>query len=447
MNALVNEQKFDQKLDIGKFANNKEVPAILDGNKFFQRHACIIGSTGSGKSWTVASILEKINRLKYSNAIVFDLHGEYNELSYAKHIKISADNEGLKIPLWFFNYEEIHSLFIESSEGTSANQRAVVVDYLLKSKKEYLNKSLSNVSEDIVTADTQIPFSAIELNKYLNFKNTEEIDTGDTYKTGDKKGMVKKKQGANYDKLTNLITRLQSKIDDKKYAFVFDESGTNSHEYLNTFAHMVLDNCDSNIKIIDLSEIPADILPIIIGIVTRMIYDIQFWMTPQKDEVRHPLVFVCDEAHIYMPNDSSKLKAVEKKSLDIFEKIAKEGRKYGVGLLIVSQRLSDLNSTIISQCNNIISLKITNDRDKSTVNNMLPDSMSGIVEMLPNLDKGECIVVGDAIMLLSKIILDKPAEKPKSATIDFWDKWDKNEHTVFDIDTAIENMIKQSRNI
>ena len=206
-----------------------------------------------------------------------------------------------------------------------------------------------------------------------------------------------------------------------------------------------MDNSRFRIKVIDLSEVPSDMLAIIIGIVTRLIYDIQFWMSPTVHEVRHPLVLVCDEAHIYMSNDMSKMKAVEKKSLEIFERIAKEGRKYGIGLLIVSQRPAELNTTIMSQCNNIVSLKVTNDRDKSAVAAMLTDSFVGIVDMLPNLDVGECVVVGDAIMLPSKIILNKPKEEPRSATIDFWDRWTDGLGTVFDIDAAALNLIKQSR--
>lgn len=445
MNALGDSGESDKKLNIGSFAINRNVPAILNGNKFFQRHACIVGSTGSGKSWTTAGMLEKINQLEFSNTILFDLHGEYNELSYAKHIKICSEDGGLKMPLWFFNYEEIHSLFIESSEGSSANQRAVVIDYILNAKKKYLSTNMAGLDKNIVTADIPIPFSVSKLYKFLNDKNVEEIETGEKYKSGDKQGQPKTRQGNYYGKLTNLINRLQSKIDDKKYAFVFDEQGTGNHEYLNRFADSIMGFNEKNIKVIDLSEIPSDILPIIIGTLTRLIYDIQFWMTPKKDQVRHPLVFICDEAHKYMPNDSSKLKAVEKKSLEIFEKIAKEGRKYGIGLLVVSQRPSELNTTIFSQCNNILSLKITNDRDKNAVSNMLTDSLSGLTDMLPNLDKGECIVVGDSIMLPSKIILDIPEEEPKSSTIEFWDKWQDKNKTVFDIESSIENLIKQNR--
>lgn len=445
MNAVSSRKTDGRSLEIGHFASNRDVIAVLDGNRFFQRHACIVGSTGSGKSYTVAGILEKADMLPHANVIVFDLHGEYNELSYADQIKISDEKGGLHIPLWFFNYEEIHSLFVESSEGTSTNQRAAVIKYILQEKKEYIAGKMKHVTEEVVTADTPVPFSAKGLIDYLEKQNSSEIETDEVFKSGDKKGQAKTKRGQYYDKLTNLITRLRTKMDDKKYGFVFNEKDTAEVDYLNQFAERIMGNDDRRIKVIDLSEVPSDMLAIVIGIVTRLIYDIQFWITPAKDKVRHPLVLVCDEAHIYMANDMSKMKAVEKKSLEIFEKIAKEGRKYGIGLLIVSQRPAELNTTILSQCNNIVSLKVTNDRDKSAVAAMLTDSLVGIVEMLPNLDVGECVVVGDAIMLPSKIVLDKPKEKPKSATIDFWDRWYDGERTVFDLDAAVLNLIRQGR--
>ncbi|OFS29297.1 ATP-binding protein [Abiotrophia sp. HMSC24B09] len=444
MNSLDSGTENSQKLVIGKYASNKSVAAILDGNRFFQRHACIVGSTGSGKSYTVANILEKANILDYSNLIVFDLHGEYNELSYAKQIKINDTEDGLHIPLWFFNYEEIHSLFIESSEGTASNQRAVIIKYILENKKQYINAKMPDLTADIITADTPIPFSAIALKEYLEDENVKVELTGEQYKVGEKKGLEKTKQGQYFGKLTNLITRLQTKIDDKKYSFIFNEKDTQESSYLNKFVSEIMDH-SKKIKVIDLSEVPSDMLSIVMGIVTRLVYDVQFWMSPTKNHTRHPLALICDEAHIYMPRDSQKLKAVENKSLEIFEKIAKEGRKYGVSLVIVSQRPAELNTTIISQCNNIISLKITNDRDKAAVSTMLTDSLVGLVETLPNLDVGECIVVGDSIKLPTKILLDRPGEAPKSSTINFWDRWNDGENTVFDIDSAIQNMIKQAR--
>lgn len=444
MNSLENEISSEKRLIIGKYASNKTVEAILDGNRFFQRHATIVGSTGSGKSFTVANILEKANELEHANLIVFDLHGEYNKLSYAEQIKISDSGDGLHIPLWFFNYEEIHSLFIESSEGTSTNQRAAVIKYILENKKRYIEENMTEFSSEIITADTPIPFSAKGLKEYLEVENIKEDTTGEVYKTGDKKGQEKTKQGQYYGKLTHLITRLQTKIDDKKYGFVFNENNTIRADYLKDFIGKIMGR-DKKIKVIDLSEVPSDMLPIIIGIVTRLVYEVQFWMSPKTDETRHPIAFICDEAHLYMPRDTTKLKAVENKSLEIFEKISKEGRKYGVSLVIVSQRPAELNSTIISQCNNIISLKITNDRDKSAVATMLTDSLVGLVETLPNLDVGECIVIGDSIKLPTKIILDKPKEEPKSSTIDFWDRWIDGKGTVFNINESIKCMIKQTR--
>lgn len=435
-----------EKLMIGKYASNREVQAILDGNKFFQRHACIVGSTGSGKSYTVANILEKTEKLPYANIIVYDLHGEYTQLSYAEQIKISDEKGGLHIPLWFFNYEEIHSLFIESSEGTSTNQRAAVVDYILKSKKEYIEKNMKELSSDVVTADTPVPFSAHRLKEYLEKEDIREDETGDFYKSGDNKGQPKTKKGQYNGKLTNLIMRLQTKMDDKKYGFVFNEDETQNESYLNEFTRKIMGvDSSKKVKVIDLSEVPTDMLAIVIGIVTRLVYDVQFWMSPENNQTRHPLAFVCDEAHIYMSNDMSSMRLAEKKSLEIFEKISKEGRKYGIALLIVSQRPAELNTTIISQCNNIISLKITNDRDKRAVASMLTDSLVGLVDTLPNLDVGECVVVGDAIKLPVKILLDKPNEEPLSSTIEFWDRWSDKQDTIFDIDGAIINMIRQSR--
>lgn len=447
MNSLDDiDSPVTEKLMIGKYASNREVQAILDGNKFFQRHACIVGSTGSGKSYTIANILEKTAKLPYANIIVYDLHGEYTQLSYAEQIKISDENGGLHIPIWFFNYEEIHSLFIESSEGTSTNQRAAVVDYILKSKKEYIEKNMKELSSDVVTADTPVPFSAHRLKEYLEKEDIREDETGDFYKSGDNKGQPKTKKGQYNGKLTNLIMRLQTKVDDKKYGFIFNEDETQDESYLNEFTRKIMDvDSSKKIKVIDLSEVPTDMLAIVIGIVTRLVYDVQFWMSPQNNQTRHPLAFVCDEAHIYMSNDMSSMRMAEKKSLEIFEKISKEGRKYGIALLIVSQRPAELNTTIISQCNNIISLKITNDRDKRAVASMLTDSLVGLVDSLPNLDVGECVVVGDAIKLPIKILLDKPNEEPLSSTIEFWDRWSDKQDTVFDIDGAIINMIRQSR--
>jgi len=169
---------------------------------------------------------------------------------------------------------------------------------------------------------------------------------------------------------------------------------------------------------------------------------VQFWM---GDNNRQPLVLVCDEAHRYLPQKQT-TDLIKKRTLEIFEKIAKEGRKYGIGLLVLSQRPSDVSDTILSQCNNFIVLRLTNDNDKNVVKKMLPDSMGGITDVLPILGIGEALIVGDAVLLPTRINITPPHEnnRPLGGTVDFWDEWSK-EDKASDIVQAVENMRKQSR--
>lgn len=176
----------------------------------------------------------------------------------------------------------------------------------------------------------------------------------------------------------------------------------------------------------------------------RLVYQVQFWSDPGTDnEGRHPILLICDEAHLYLPHSPENV--TERKSLENFERIAKEGRKYGVGIFVVSQRPSDVSTTILSQCNNIISLRLTNERDKSVVKNLLPDTLGGLLEVIPGLEVGEAVVVGDSTLLPTRIVLNKPNHPPKSSTIDFWKRWDSSGDKV-DLLQAVENLRKQSRN-
>jgi DNA helicase HerA-like ATPase len=197
---------------------------------------------------------------------------------------------------------------------------------------------------------------------------------------------------------------------------------------------------NSQIKVIDFSEVPSDILPIIVGLVARIIYQIQFWTENNR---RHPLALICDEAHLYLPDKAGK-NPVESRAIEAFERIAKEGRKYGVSLVIISQRPSDVSTTILSQCNNVIALRLTNGTDRLTVSKLMPESLESLLEVLPIMDVGEGLVVGDAVLLPSRIKIHPPKEKPLSATIDFWTEWLKEAEKT-DFEKSVENMRKQRR--
>jgi hypothetical protein len=162
-------------------------------------------------------------------------------------------------------------------------------------------------------------------------------------------------------------------------------------------------------------------------------------------EKRTPFVFVCDEAHLYLPvKDESS--SVERQALSSFERIAKEGRKYGVSLVVVSQRPSDVSRTILSQCNNFLVLRLTNDQDQNVVRRLMPDSLAGVLDTLPLLDTGEALLLGDAILLPARIKLAFPSIEPLSQTRNFWQEWGERSLAPEAIDSAVEALRRQARN-
>ncbi|KHS81109.1 MULTISPECIES: ATP-binding protein [Pectobacterium] len=430
----------EHSLELGSYKLNENARAYVDGNKLFQRHAALLGSTGAGKSWTVASILERSSKLPSSNLVVFDLHGEYKELSYAKQMRIPGpdevdtdDDSLLFLPYWLLNSEEIQSLFVDRSEFSAHNQVVVVQDAITEQKKSFL---LANERTDLLqsfTLDSPIPFSLDNVIEKLRFLNEERVP-------GAQAG--KEKNGPFNGEFSRLLVRMASRLQDRRYGFLFNSPEKyNQYSSLSMIAEKLMGFGiqKKSIKVIDFSEVPADILPVIIGLVARIIYQVQFWTDPTD---RRPIAFVCDEAHLYLPRKEGN--PVERRAVEAFEKIAKEGRKYGVALMIVSQRPSDVSTTILSQCNNIISLRLTNADDQATVRKLLPESLESLLEALPIMDVGEAMVVGDSVLLPSRIKVDPPTEKPLSATIDFWSRWQENV-TNADFVLAVENMRRQNR--
>jgi hypothetical protein len=438
MGLLVKKGDTEQALELGKYALDLEATAYLDGDKFFQRHAALLGSTGAGKSWTVATILERADRLSSANLIVFDLHGEYRKLSYADHLRIpgpddlgAANPELLYLPYWLMNAEELISMFIDRSEFTAHNQTLVFQDTVVSEKKKDLEAGKKTEILESFTVDSPVPFKLAKVIAHIKYLNEEMVQGVRGLKKGDFNGQF-----------SRLLARIATKLNDRRYGFLFQApKELHTYESFHSIAQQLLAFSDKHkgIKVIDFSEVPSDVLPVMVGIVGRLIYYLQFWM---PDEKRHPVALVCDEAHIYLPRDRGNPN--QQRAVDNFEKIAKDGRKYGVSLMIVSQRPSDVSDTILSQCNNVMALRLTNSNDISAVKNMMPESMMSFMEMLPVLDIGEALVVGDAVLLPSRIRINKPDEKPLSATIDFWTEWSRKEVSP-DWVLAAENMRRQRR--
>lgn len=432
-------------LTLGKYTLDEHAVAYLNGNKFFQRHAFIGGSTGSGKSWTTAKIIEQMSGLSTANAIVFDLHGEYAPLvgKGIQHFKVAGpadveakrtiDDAVIYLPYWLLSYEALVSMFVDRSDQNAPNQAMIMAREINHAKRKYLEDNGQQEVLKHFTVDSPVPFDLDFLMSKLNEINVEMVA-----------GARGEKQGDFFGKLARMISRLENKISDRRLGFMFSGGGNVlDFTWLEKFTTAILGSTDENgragIKIINFSEVPSDVLPLIVSLVARVTFSVQQW-TPS--ELRHPIALLCDEAHLYMPQRNM-ADSADDISLDIFERIAKEGRKYGVSLVVISQRPSEVNKTMLSQCSNFVSMRLTNAEDQGVIKRLLPDSLGGFSDILPTLDTGEALVVGDASLLPSRIRIDEPQNKPNSGTVDFWDEWQK---PVKDkrLSVAVDNWRKQN---
>ena len=421
-----------QSLDLGSYTLDEAATAYLNGNRFFQRHAVVVGSTGAGKSWTTARILEQVASLPNANAIVFDLHGEYSPLKDdgIRHFRIAGpgdldngmglDEGTVYLPFWLLAYESMISMFVDRSDQNAPNQVMLVSRTVTDAKKAFLESEGRKDILDNFTIDSPVPFDLDSVLAELRRLNEEMVPGANN----------RQRQGDYFGRLSRLIPRLENRRADRRLGFLFQgPDSTNQFDWLETLSSTLVGGGKDQpegkggVKVIDFSEVPSDILPIIVSLVAQLTFSLQQWMPASQ---RHPVALFCDEAHLYIP-ERSREDAANEVSVAIFERIAKEGRKYGVGLVVISQRPSEVNRTVLSQCNNVISMRLTNAEDQGVIRRLLPDSLGGFSDLLPILDTGEALVVGDASLLPSRIRVAEPANHPNSGTVDFWDEWSSEE--------------------
>lgn len=401
---------------IGKYAAY-DCPAYVDGNKFFQRHACIVGNTGSGKSETVAKIMQEAAMLPDANLVVFDIHGEYSNLSYASAIKIGEDFD---FPIWMFGFYDIATNILRIKEETATSIMAGL-------RKAYY-RVCPNGKEN-----KPVFFSYFDLIEEVKAMNEQTIGTGEYYKSGEKAGMEKRSKGEYNGKLQGVINLLEDRMRDSRYAFLFKD---NPSEYLYKIMGTVLGN-QKPVKVIDLSAIPHDVAIPIIGVITRIIFDLQ--RQQNADHIR-PVTIICDEAHVYIPNNFD-LSSSQRRMVEVFEDIAKEGRKFGITLFPATQRPSELNRTIVAQCANLIVGKLNNDNDKQLIKGMLPDGDSTVIDSVSMFNPGDVLVIGDAVPVPLKIKVQLAKERPVSRTIDFWSVWSNAQE--YDLKEMIDSYMRR----
>ncbi len=450
MRSLASAADSGLSLKLGKYALGEDADAWIDGNKLFQRHAIVVGSTGSGKSYTMARLLEQIAQLAHANAIVIDVHGEYEPLAQGQGIRRlrvagpadleanrGLDDGVLHLPYWLLGYDALLGLLVDRTDHNAPNQAMLLNREVVAAKHAYLKK---HKREDLLanfTVESPIPFDLGALLKRFESLNREMVE-------GNKE---KKKQGDYHGKLARLITRLETKRTDRRLGFLFQGGkGVMAFDWFERLCVALTgpastreDGC--GVKIIDFAEVPSDVLPLVVGVVSRMVFTLQQW-TPPKD--RHPIALLCDEAHLYIP-DRAQSEASAQGASTAFERIAKEGRKYGVGLLLASQRPSEVSRTVLSQCGNMIAMRLTNMDDQNVVRRMLPDSLGGVSDLLPILDVGEALFVGDASLLPTRVRVDPPTYAPASGTVAFWEDWAQRDGVSNNvIHAAVEGWRKQT---
>lgn len=452
----------------GSLAQNKSIKAMLDGNKLFSKHISVVGSTGAGKSCVVSKLLQGAigidNGLntnkeiqKNSHIIIFDIHSEYkNAFTLAEQEKFNInmlDVNSLKLPYWLMNSEELEDIFIESNETNSHNQISQFKQAVILNKKKYNTEYYKDINYD-----SPLYFNIKEVYRYIcnmnrevigktaddnnrpklsngdlincreNYYFEEILDFVETSNAKDTKASV----GPFNGEFNRFCSRLETKLSDDRLSFLLEakkEDGTmykseDFEEILKQFLGYIN---KANITIIDLSGIPFEVLSITISLISRLIFDFAF----NYSKIRHqigllndiPIMLVCEEAHNYIPKSNEALYKASRKSI---ERIAKEGRKYGLSLMVVSQRPSEVSETIMAQCNNFIALRLTNSNDQSYVKNLLPDSIGSLCESLPSLEPGEALIVGDSALIPAIVQFKLPNPLPKSETVEFLSEWQNN---------------------
>ena len=409
---------------LGEHVGSGGGPCYAQMNELLGKHTAVLGSTGAGKSGTVAAIIHSIlergadagHQHWHPQIIILDPHNEYGK-AFAGHQRLSTDEGSLKLPYWLLDLEESLSLFIGKTEFAATSQSNIIKNALIAVRGNAAG--ILGLDESKLTVDSPIPYilgSTAELDEFGKVG-------GVLYEEG-LIGAINKQRPANQNKkdhedFNKVIRKIDSLLKDGRLRFMmtaWDGVLDPLPEILNQFL-----TSETKIQIVDLSGVPNEVAGTASAAISRMIFQVKVWQS-EEERAKSPVLLVCEEAHRYVPN---KGEAQYEAAQNAVRRIAKEGRKYGVGLLLVSQRPSEVEATVLSQCNSWIVLRITNDADREHVRSILPDTMSGLTKMLSGLRRQEAIFVGQAATLPSRIMMRDLTDDqlPRSNDIDFDKGW------------------------
>lgn len=431
--------KTDGYIEIGSHSSSENLPVYISLSQLVLRHSAILGSTGSGKSNTTAHLIKTIlNDNVGSRVVLVDTHGEYASAfkGQAKIFRINDSKNPLFIPFWAMNFDELSFFLVGRPEGQERPEDKRLRERIVEMKKDNAGKlKAGKVNEDYVTADSPIPFDIKklwyefdrEINATYSVSNGQSSVTEMLIAEGDSNKLIPAKftpyapgGGSPFKSGMQImypyLGKLYSRIKDSRYGFMFNPANyfdTTSKDDADHLLREWIEN-DERLSILDLSGIPFELIDISVGIITRFLYDSMYWGRFEDYTGRNrPLLMVYEEAHSYLPK-SEKTSHVYGYARKAVEKIFKEGRKFGIGAMVVTQRPSEISETILAQVGTFIALRLTNSGDKNTVQSSAPNNMNSLIELLPSLRIGEAIVVGEAINIPSRVRIPIVEPRPSS---------------------------------
>ncbi len=380
---------------LGEISLLKGKKNYIDPDKFFSRHISIVGATGSGKSCAVASVLQKVAKLPGARIILLDLHDEYGEAfgDMAERVNIGE----FELPYWAMNFDELVETFIDPDDPAARSEIVVMSDILLNSKR-----SKNPAYRDSVTVDSPVYFDLSDIKVKMQSLDTERLPDG--------------KEGPFYGNFTRFIFKFDSKINDRRFEFLFKPKRFKTTETFSQFLELLFGlRSGKSIVVLNLSNVPAEVINALASLLARLVFDFNMW-NPFRANL--PILLVLEEAHNYLNNRTGSQTARR-----TVERVIKEGRKYGVSCMIVSQRPIDVAESIMSQCTNFIVMRLSNPDDQKYIEKLIPESMADLLDVVPALKQGEGLVLGDAAILPLRTRLDAPDPFPKSKDVDFFTKW------------------------
>jgi hypothetical protein len=376
-------------VEIGTIYPTRDTRAALYIDPLLGKHFALLGSTGTGKSTSAALILHRIvAAAPEGHILMIDPHGEYSAAFKGQGALFDVDN--LAMPYWLLNFEEHCEVFI-TSEGKDRQIDCDILSRCLLAARAK-NKASENVSK--LTIDSPVPYLLSDL------LNIIQLEMG------------------KLDKSTSTapFMRLKSKIEelraDPRYNFMFSGMlvGDTMAPFLSKLFRLPADG--RPISIVDVSGVPSDVVRVVVAVLARMVFDYAIW---SRDEPQRPIMLVCEEAHRYVPNERN----ADGSSVGrILSRIAKEGRKYGVSLGLITQRPSDLAEGVLSQCGTIIAMRLNNERDQNFVKAAMPEGSRGFVDSIAALRNRECVICGEGVAIPIRVLLDTLEEEKRPASSD-----------------------------